>query len=126
MMRHLIVAAAAIVSTSAAASSPAPRPAAASLQQREVVRGYLMPFKCQNDEKVSHTRDCALRPECEITGYGIALDDGTFLQFDAESNRKAAELLKATTQTNDLKAEAEGERTGALFRAHTIKLSKNS
>ena len=91
-------------------------------QEQEVLRGHLMPFKCQNDEKVSHTRDCALRPECEVTGYGLLLDDGTFLQFDAESNKKAVDVLKASKQANDLKAEAAGERVGSLFRVRTLRL----
>jgi hypothetical protein len=113
---------AAVAATLAVAPIASPAFAAPGASQREVVRGYLMPFKCRLDEKVSHTRDCALRPECEVTGYGLALEDGTFLQFDVESNKKAADLLKASTQTNDLKAEADGERVGALFRVRTIQL----
>lgn len=90
--------------------------------EREVVSGHLMPFKCQNDDKPTHTRDCALRPECRVTGYGIALADGTFLQFDADSNKKAAQLLERSTKASDLIAEAEGERVGPLFRVRTIRL----
>ena len=91
-------------------------------QTRETVRGHLMPFKCQHDDKTTHTRDCAMRPECAVTGYGLALADGTFLQFDAESNRKAASLLAESTKTADLLAEAEGVRVGPLFRVEAIRL----
>ncbi len=91
-------------------------------QKTEVLSGHLMPFKCQNDDKPTHTRDCAMRPECAVTGYGLGLPDGTFVQFDADSNRKAAALLAESTKATDLVAEAEGERVGPLFRARTIRL----
>ena len=81
-----------------------------------------MPFKCQNDEKTSHTRDCALRPECRITGYGIALENGTFQQFDDEGNEKAVQLLETASKTNDLRVEAEGEHVGPLLHVRTLKL----
>jgi hypothetical protein len=102
-------------------SSP---PLAAPLQpaKTQTLRGHLMPFKCQNDEKVSHTRDCALRPECRITGYGVALPDGTFQQFDEDGNKKAVELLESSRTANDLQVEAEGERVGSLFRVRTLRL----
>jgi hypothetical protein len=90
--------------------------------KREVLRGHLMPFKCQNDDKPTHTRDCAMRPECAVTGYGLALEDGTFVQFDAESNGKAVKLLAESTKSSDLIAEVEGERVGPLFRVQTIRL----
>jgi hypothetical protein len=100
-------------------------PAAASesvAREAEIVRGHLMPFKCQHDDKMTHTRECALRPECLVTGYGLALADGTFLQFDLEGSRKAMRLLSRSTKTNDLVAEAEGYRVGPLFRVRTIRL----
>lgn len=94
----------------------------AASQKAETLTGHLMPFKCQNDEKVSHTRDCALRPECRITGYGVALKDGTFQQFDDEGNKKAVQLLEEATKTSDLVIEVEGEKAGPLFHVRTLKL----
>jgi hypothetical protein len=88
----------------------------------ETVRGHLMPFKCQHDDKLSHTRECALRPECMATGYGLTLADGTFVQFDLESSQKAVRTLTRSTKPNDLVAEAEGYRTGPLFHVRTLRL----
>jgi hypothetical protein len=88
----------------------------------EVLRGHLMPFKCQNDDKATHTRQCALRAECLITGYGIALKDGTFVQFDADGNKKAIRLLRAATKNADLRATAEGQRVGTLFHLTSLRL----
>jgi len=41
--------------------------AAESSRTAETLHGYLMPFKCQHDDKTSHSRTCALRAECMIT-----------------------------------------------------------
>jgi hypothetical protein len=109
----LVLVALALIAPAASSGNPA---------DAEIVRGHLMPFKCQNDEKVTHTRECALRPECMATGYGLALADGTFLQFDLEGSRKAVRVLTRSAKTNDLVAEAEGYRVGPLFRVRTIRL----
>ena len=81
-----------------------------------------MPFRCQHDEKVPHTRECALRPECMATGYGLVRDDGSYIQFDLESSKKALRLLTQSKKTNDLVAEAEGYAVGPLFHVRTIRL----
>jgi len=70
----------------------------------ETFRGHLMPFKCQHDDKLSHSRECALRPECMATGYGLTLADGTFVQFDLESSQKAVRTLTRSTKPNHLVA----------------------
>jgi hypothetical protein len=91
-------------------------------QKSETLRGYLMPFKCQNDDTAMHTRDCALRPECLVTGYGLKLTDGTFLQFDLEGSTKAVSVLRASTKAADLRAVAEGTRVGPLLRLKSLRL----
>jgi hypothetical protein len=103
----------------AAAALPGRAAAAGNV---EVIRGHLMPFKCQHDDKPAHTRQCALRAECLITGYGIALEDGTFVQFDADGNKKAIALLRAATKNADLRAVAEGQRMGALLHLKSLRL----
>jgi hypothetical protein len=90
--------------------------------QPEVLSGYLRRFKCQYDEKRTHSRQCALRPECMVTGYGIALEDGMFVQFDADGNKKAVRLLKDSKQTDNLRAVAKGTRVGPLFRLTSLRL----
>jgi hypothetical protein len=97
--------------------------AVAAAAPAETLEGYLMPFKCQHDDKASHSRACALRSECMITGYGIALDQGdAFVQFDRESNEKAIRVLRQTTKDKDLKAVAEGYRVGTLFHVTALRL----
>ena len=108
-----------IILTSAMLQIPGGLVAAGST---EVLRGHLMPFKCQNDDKATHTRQCALRAECLITGYGIALADGSFVQFDGDSNKKAIRLLKTATKNVDLRAVAEGRRVGTLFHLTSLRL----
>ena len=112
----------ALILAAVAGHAPAMLAAPRQPAKAETLRGHLMPFKCQNDEKTSHTRDCALRPECRITGYGIALADGTFQQFDEAGNKKAVGLLERATKASDLQVEAEGDRVGPLFRVRTLRL----
>jgi hypothetical protein len=111
--------AAMILLVALAALSPSYTHAAA---EPETLRGHLMPFKCQHDDKATHTRDCALRAECLITGYGIAMADGTFVQFDSDGNKKAIRLLRSSKKASDLRAVAEGSRVGTLFRLKSLRL----
>ena len=97
---------------------------AAPSPKSETLKGYLMPFKCQNDDKATHSRTCALRPECLITGYGLTVDDGMFVQFDGESNKKAIRLLRQATKETGLRAEAEGYRSGSLFHVTALRLQQ--
>ena len=114
--RRLVSAVTLFIALHAIASAAHPAPT-------ETLQGYLMPFKCQHDDKASHSRGCALRSECMITGYGIALDQAdAFVQFDRESNEKAIRLLRQTTKDKDLKAVAEGYRVGTLFHVTTLRL----
>jgi len=60
----------------------------------------------------THTRNCALMPECARSGYGVATHDNRFLKFDATGNRKAAEMLKASKKEDDLEIEVTGNIKG--------------
>ena len=60
----------------------------------------------------THTRNCALMPECARSGYGVATHDNRFLKFDAAGNRKAAEMLKASKKEDDLEIEVTGNIKG--------------
>jgi hypothetical protein len=64
----------------------------------------------------THTRKCALMPECQRSGYGLATHDDRYLKFDAAGNRKAAELLRASTKEDDLEVEVTGEVQGDSIR----------
>ncbi len=60
----------------------------------------------------THTRKCALMPECERSGYGLATHDNRFLKFDAAGNKKAAEMLRASKKEDDLEVEVTGDVQG--------------
>ena len=60
----------------------------------------------------THERKCALMPECQRSGYGIATHDNRFLKFDAAGNRKAAEMLRVTKKEDDLEIEVTGDVQG--------------
>lgn len=69
-----------------------------------------------------HTRQCALMPDCQKSGYGIYTYDDKFLSFDAAGNRKALALLKETKKDDDLRIEVTGEVQGDTIKVETIKL----
>jgi hypothetical protein len=96
--------------------------AGAAAAKDEILHGYLMPFKCRNDDKTSHSRTCALRGECMITGYGLAVENDEFVQFDQESNRMAIRLLRRTAKETNLRAVAHGSRSGPLFHVTVLRL----
>ncbi len=68
----------------------------------------------------THTRKCALMPECERSGYGLATHDNRYLKFDTAGNRKAAELLQASKKIDDLEIEVTGEVQGDTLRVQNI------
>src|ERR1700689_2743014 len=62
----------------------------------------------------AHTRQCALMPACEKSGYGVFTYDNKFLKFDEAGSRKALALLRASKKEDDLKAEVSGEVQGDM------------
>jgi hypothetical protein len=57
----------------------------------------------------AHTRQCAMMPACEKSGYGVFTYENKFLPFDAAGNQKAIAMLKATKKEDDLRVEVTGE-----------------
>lgn len=70
----------------------------------------------------AHTRQCALMPECERSGYGVFTYDNKFLKFDAAGSRKALAALRASKKEDDLKVEVTGELQGDMIKVATLKL----
>jgi hypothetical protein len=70
----------------------------------------------------AHTRECALMPACQKSGYGIFTWDQKFLSFDAAGNRKALEAIKASKKLDDLEAEVTGVVEGDTIKVQTLKL----
>ena len=69
-----------------------------------------------------HTRQCALMPACQKSGYGVFTYDNKFLSFDAAGNQKAWAALKATKREDDLKVEVTGEIQGDTIKVVSLKL----
>ena len=70
----------------------------------------------------AHTRECALMPACQKSGYGIFTWDQKFLAFDAAGSRKAYEAIKASKKLDDFEAEVTGVVDGDTIKVETLKL----
>ncbi len=70
----------------------------------------------------AETRECALKPACQKSGYGVFTYDNKFLKFDPAGNRKALAALKASKKEDDLKVEVTGEIQGDMIKVASLKL----
>lgn len=102
------------------------------------VKGILMDQTCSSKAEVrivsgprleggmivaeAHTRECALMPACQKSGYGVFTYDQKFLKFDAAGSRKALAALKASKKEDDLKVEVTGEIDGDTIKVASLKL----
>lgn len=68
----------------------------------------------------THTRKCALMPECRRSGYGVATNDNRYLLFDPIGNRKALALLQSSKKEDDLEVLVIGSIQGDHIRVSTI------
>jgi len=115
----------------------------AAAAHAEDIKGVLMDEKCSGtaDLRISgasgqlvggrivaeaHTRQCALMPECQKSGYGVYTSDNKFLKFDEAGNRKALAAIKASTKLDDLEVEVTGEVKGDTMKVATLKLLPQS
>jgi len=75
--------------------------AAATIPETTVVlKGDIIDNMCAGTNKANlaefvktHTKECALMPNCQASGYSI-FADGKLYAFDKDSNAKVAEFLK--------------------------------
>ena len=105
----------------------------------ETIKGVLMDQMCSGkaDLRISgatgtlvggrivaeaHTRECALMPACQKSGYGIYTSDNKFLKFDEAGNRKALAALKASTKLDDFEVEITGEIKDDTIKVATLKI----
>ena len=101
------------------------------------VKGILMDQKCSGKADVrvlstgieggmivaeAHTRECAMMPACEKSGYGVYTSDNKFLTFDAAGNRKALAALKMSKKLDDLEVEVTGVVKGDTIKVESLKL----
>jgi hypothetical protein len=102
------------------------------------VKGILMDEMCSSKAEVrivsgprleggmivaeAHTRECALMPACQKSGYGVFTYDQKFLKFDPAGSRKALAAIKASKKEDDLKVEVTGEISGDTIKVTSLKL----
>ena len=101
------------------------------------IKGILIDKKCSAGAEVrvlstgiegglvvaeAHTRECALMPACQKSGYGVFTQDNKFLKFDEAGSRKALEALKLSKKVDDLTVEVTGEIQGDTIKVESLKL----
>ena len=76
---------------------------AASVADAITLKGDIIDNMCAGAHKEgladfvkTHTKECALMPQCKASGYSIFTDDGKLMKFDAESNPLIAEFLTSS------------------------------
>jgi len=69
----------------------------------------------------AHTRQCALMPECQKSGYGVFTYDNKFLKFDEAGSKKALAMLHASKKEDYLKVEVTGEVQGDMIKVASLK-----
>jgi hypothetical protein len=109
----------------------------AAMATAEEVKGVLMDQMCSGKAEVrvlstgieggmivaeAHTRECALMPACQKSGYGIFTWDNKYLKFDAAGSRKALEAIKASKKLDDLEVTVTGEVKGDTIKVESLKL----
>jgi hypothetical protein len=101
---------------------------AAALSAAEV-EGVLMDKMCsmkavKEGQKAAtmHTRECAMMPDYEKSGYGVFTADNKYLLFDATGNEQAAAALKSSKKKDNLKVKVSGEVTGDTIKVASLTL----
>jgi hypothetical protein len=103
------------------------------------VKGILIDKKCSAGAEVrvlstgiegglvvaeAHTRECALMPACQKSGYGVFTFDNKFLAFDEAGNRQALAAIKASKKLGNLEVEVTGEVKGDTIKVANLKMTE--
>ena len=101
----------------------------AGLASAADVSGILMDKMCsakavQGGQKAAtdHTRQCALMPPCQQSGYGVFTSDNRYLTFDEGGNAKALAALKGSSKKDNLQVTVTGDVQGDTIKVATLKL----
>ena len=101
------------------------------------IKGVLIDKKCSAGAEVrvlstgieggmvvaeAHTRECALMPACQKSGYGIFTYDQKFLAFDEAGNKQALAAIKASKKLGNLEVEVIGEVKGDTIKVASLKM----
>ena len=69
----------------------------------------------------THTKQCALMPECQKSGYGVFSYDQKFLAFDEAGNKQALAFFKQSNKEDDFRVEVIGQVQGGTIKVTSIK-----
>jgi hypothetical protein len=101
----------------------------AGLAAAAQVNGVLMDKMCSmkaakegQQAATIHTRECALMPPCQKSGYGVYTTDNKFLTFDDAGNAKALVALNASKKKDNLKVRVTGDVQGDTIKVANLKL----
>ncbi|HEY3384629.1 MAG TPA: hypothetical protein VGK32_22950 [Vicinamibacterales bacterium] len=71
-----------------------------------------------------HDKDCLLMDKCVASGYAVLTEEGKFLKFDTESNRKVLQFIKDTEKDTGWKVSVTGTIDGDMMSVTEISLQK--
>ena len=101
------------------------------------IKGILIDKKCSAGAEVrvlstgieggmvvaeAHTRECALMPACQKSGYGVFTYDQKVLAFDEAGNKQALAAIKASKKLGNLEVEVTGEVKGDTIKVASLKM----
>ena len=93
------------------------------------VDGVLMDKMCSmkavkdgQQAAATHTKECALMPDCQKSGYGVFTSDGRYLKFDAAGDKQAAAELQKTAKKDNLKVKVSGQVDGDSIKVASLKI----
>jgi hypothetical protein len=96
----------------------------------ETVKGYLVDKMCSAkvakegaEAAKAHTKDCALMPNCQSSGYGVFTADGKFLKFDEDGDRFAVKMLGFSSSKDNIKVTVDGEVKGDSIAVKALQLN---
>lgn len=102
--------------------------AIASLAQGTDLQGVIIDIKCAQDilkhgrQIVKKRRECSLSKHYSRTGYGIITDDQKFFRFDDAGNKRALELLKNSSDRDNVKVVIAGDIDGRTIKVANMSL----
>jgi len=117
------------VESATAPAAPAAETVAAPVASPESavmsIKGIIIDNNCAEMNKAdlatfitTHTKECALKPECVASGYAL-YSDNKLMKFDAASNSKVEEFLKKGD--SKLQVVVEANKTGEELSLVSIK-----
>ncbi len=69
-----------------------------------------------------HQKSCALMPDCQKSGFGVATEAGKYYKLDDAGNKQALAALKGTDKEDNLTVTVDGSISGDTIAVKSLKL----